>query len=181
MQSFICTSCGRVFPPQCSFTRHHCSAHACRHPNSTNYSALDGLDKVLADHIPQCDDDTPSQRPEIELFPNAGALINDTVQVQTFEEDDWNPLAPFATPQQWELCSPMVGTNLGKMKLNNVLKQKLIVPDVSAYTVISFFNSLRTLKKWMGFDTDGRRLLLNMKEELLHSGIETPLKHYDIF
>jgi hypothetical protein len=98
------------------------------------------LDKVLADHIPQCDDDTPSQRPEIELFPNAGALINDTVQVQTFEDDDWNPLAPFATPQQWELCSPIVGTNLCKMKLNNVLKRKLIVPDVNAYTVISFFN-----------------------------------------
>jgi len=68
----------------------------------------------------------------MELFPNAGAPIDDTVQVHSFEDDDGDPLAPFATPQQWQRCRSFVGTNLGKTKLNNILKRRLIVPDANA-------------------------------------------------
>jgi len=76
--------------------------------------ALDGLDYELADYIPQFDDDTLSQLPETEIFPNPGAAINDPVRVHSFEDDDWDPLALFATPQQWQLCCSIVDTNLGK-------------------------------------------------------------------
>lgn len=61
-----------------------------------------------------------------------GAPINNTVRVQLFEDEDWYPLAVFATPKQWQLCSSIVDTNLGNMKLNNVLKRRLIVPDSNA-------------------------------------------------
>jgi len=92
----------------------------------------DGLDYELADDILQFDDDTLSQPPETEIFPNAGAPIDDTVRVHSFEDDDWDPLAPFATPQQWQLCRSIVDTNLGETKLNNILKRRLIVPDANA-------------------------------------------------
>jgi len=118
MQSCICTLCGRVFSRQSGLTRHRRSTHARLHPNSSNLSASDGLDYELADDILQFDDDTLSQPPETEIFPNAGAPIDDTVRVHSCEDDDWDPLAPFATPQQWQLCRSIVDTNLGKMKLN---------------------------------------------------------------
>jgi len=82
----------------------------------------DGLDYELADNIPQLDEDILSQPPEIEIFPNAGAPIDDTVPVHAFDDDEWDPLAPFATPQQWQLCRSIGDTNLGKTKLNNILK-----------------------------------------------------------
>jgi len=132
MQSYICTVCGRVFPRQSGLTRHRRSTHACLYPNSSNLSASDGLDYELADDILQFDDDTLSQPPEREIFPDAGAPIDDTVRVHPFEDDDWDPLAPFAIPQQWQLCSSIVDTNLGKTKLNNILKRRLIVPDANA-------------------------------------------------
>jgi hypothetical protein len=99
MQSFICTLCGRVFSRQSGPTRHRRSTHARLHPNSSNLSASDGLDYELADDILQFDDHTLSQPPETEIFPNAGPPIDDTVQVHSFEDDDWDPLALFATPQ----------------------------------------------------------------------------------
>ena len=84
------------------------------HPNSSNLSASDGLDWKVADNIVQFDDDdTPSYLPEMEVIPNALAPIDDTVQVQSFEDDDWDPLASFATPRQWHLSHSIVDTNLG--------------------------------------------------------------------
>jgi hypothetical protein len=132
MQSFIGTLCGWVFSRQSGLTRHRRLTHARLHPNSSNLSASDGLNYKLADDILQFDDDTLSQPPEMEIFPNAEALIDDTVRVHSFEDDDWDPLAPFATPQQWQLCHSIVDTNLGKTKLNNILKRRLIVPDANA-------------------------------------------------
>jgi hypothetical protein len=132
MQSFICTLCGRVFSQQSGLTRHRHSTHARLHPISSNLSASDVLDYELADDILQFDDDTLSQPPEMEIFPNAGAPIDDTVRVHSFVDDDWDPLALFATPQQWQLCRSIVDTNLGKTKLNNILKRRLIVPDANA-------------------------------------------------
>jgi len=132
MQSIICTLRGRVFSRQSGVTRHRRSTHARRHPNSSNLSASDGLDDELADDILQFDDDILSQPPETDIFPNAGAPIDDTVRVHSFEDDDWDRLAPFATPQQWQLCRSIVDTNLGKTKLNNILKRRFIVPDANA-------------------------------------------------
>ena len=132
MQSFICTLCGRVFSRQSGLTRHCCSTHARLHPYSSNLSASDGLDYELADDILRFHDDTLSQPPETEIFPNAGAPIDDTVRVHSFDHDDRDPLAPFATAQKWQLCHSIVDTNLGKTKLNNILKRRLIVPDANA-------------------------------------------------
>jgi len=132
MQSFICTLCGRVLSRQSRLTRHRHSTHVHLHPNFSNLSVSDGLDYKLADNIPQFDNDTLSQTPAMEIFPNTGAPIDDTVRVHSFEDEDWDPLAPFATPQQWQLCRSIVDTNLGKTKLNNILKQRLIVPDANA-------------------------------------------------
>ena len=42
------------------------------------------------------------------------------------------PFAPFATPQQWRLCCSIVDANLGKTKLTNILKRRLIVPDANS-------------------------------------------------
>jgi len=92
----------------------------------------DGLDYELADDIPQFNDNTLSQPPETEIFPNAWSPINDTVRVYSFENDDWDPVALFATPQQWQLSCSIVDTNLRKTKLNNILKRRHIVPDANA-------------------------------------------------
>jgi len=92
----------------------------------------DGLHYKLADDIPQCDNDRHSQWLETDILPHMGAPINNTVRIQLFEDEDWYPLAVFATPKQWQLCSSIVDTNLGNMKLNNVLKRRLIVPDSNA-------------------------------------------------
>jgi len=58
------------------------------------------LDYVLADDIPQFDNHTHSQLPEMEILPKERALINDTAQVNSFDDDDRDYLAPVATPQQ---------------------------------------------------------------------------------
>ena len=87
-------------------------------PNHRNLFTSDGLDYELADGILQFDDNILSQPPETKMFPNAGAPIDVTVKVDSFEDDDWDPLAPFPTPQQWQLCRSIVDTNLGKTKLN---------------------------------------------------------------
>jgi hypothetical protein len=92
----------------------------------------DELDYELAGDILQVDDDTESQRPDTEIFPNAGGQIDDTVRVQSFEDDDLDSLALFGTPQQWQLCCSIVDNNLGKTKVNNILKRRLIVPDANA-------------------------------------------------
>jgi len=102
------------------------------HPNSSNLSASDGIDYKIADDIPQFDDNTLSLPPETDIFPIAGAQIDDTVQVHSSEDDACHPLALFVTPQQWQLCRSIVDTNLDKTKLNNILKRRLIVPDTNA-------------------------------------------------
>jgi hypothetical protein len=135
MQSFICTLCGRVFSRQSGLTRHCRATHARLHPYSSNLSASDGLDYEPADDILQFDDDTLSKPPGTEIFPNAEAPIDHTVRVHSFEDDNWDPLAAFATPQQLQLCRSIVDTNLGKTKLNNIFKRRLIVPDANAKNV----------------------------------------------
>jgi len=132
MQSFICTLCGRVFFRQTGFTRHLHSTHADLYSNSSNLLASDGLDYKLADDIPQSEDDILSQPPETVVLPNAGTPMDDTIQVHSFEDDDRDPLALFATPQKWQLCRSSVDTNLGKTKLNNIVKWSLIVPNANA-------------------------------------------------
>jgi len=132
MQSFIWTLCGRVDSRQRGLTGHRHSTDPCLNPNSSNLSASDGLNYELADDILQFDNDRLSQPPETEIFPNAEAPIDDTVQVHSFQHDDWHPLAPFVTPQQWQLWCSIVDTNLGKTKLNNILKRRLIVPNANA-------------------------------------------------
>jgi len=132
MPSFICTLCGRVFSQQSGLTHHRCSTHAHLHPTSRNLSTSNGLDYDLADDILQYDDNTLSQPPEMEIIPNAGAPINDTVRVHSLEDDDWDPLALFATHQQRQQCNSIVDTNQCKTKLNNILKGRLILPDAIA-------------------------------------------------
>jgi hypothetical protein len=132
MQSNICTSCRQVFSRRSGLTRHSRSTHVHLHRISCNHSALDELDYELADLFLQFDDDTQSQRPETEIYPNTEVQIDDTVRVQPIQDDDWDPLALFATLQQWQLCSSIVDTILGKTKLNNILKRRLIVPYANA-------------------------------------------------
>jgi len=132
MQCCICPFCGRVFSRQSGLTRHRCSTHAHLHPNSSNLSASDRLDYKLEDVIPQFDNDTLSQPPEMEILSNAGTPIDDTVRVHSFRDDDWDPLPLFASPQQWQLCRSIVHTNLGKTKLSNILNRRLILPDADA-------------------------------------------------
>jgi len=132
MQSFICTVCGIVISCQSGRTRHRHSTHADLHPYSQILSTSEWLDYELADDIPQFDDDTLSQPHQTNLFNKVGAPIYNTVRVHSFEDNDWDSLAPFATPQQWQLCCSIVDTNLGKTKLNNNLKRRLIVPDANA-------------------------------------------------
>jgi len=132
MPCFICPLCGRVFSRQSGLTRHRRSTHAHLYPNSSNLSASDGLDYKLEDIIPQFDDDSLSQPPEMEILSNAGTQIDDTVRVHSFEDEDWDPLPLFATPQQWQLCRSIMDTNLGKTKLSNILKRRLILPDANA-------------------------------------------------
>jgi len=132
MQSLNCSSCGRVYSQRSGLTRHRHSTHAHLHPNSRNHSTSDGLDYKLADDIPQFDDHTQNQQPEMEIFLNAGAPIDDTACVQSYEDDDWDLFSPFATSQQWQLCCSIVATNQGTTKLNNILKRRLIVADANA-------------------------------------------------
>jgi len=58
--------------------------------------------------------------PHTAVFPNAGPPIDDIVCITSFELDNWDPLAPFTTPKQWQLCRSIVDTNVGKIKLNNL-------------------------------------------------------------
>jgi hypothetical protein len=131
MQSIICTLCGRVFSQKSGLTHHCRSIHLRLDPNSKNLSGSDGLDYELTDDILPFDNDTLIKPPDTEIFPNTWALINDTVQVHSFEDDDWDPLTLFATPQQWQLGHSIVDINLGKMKLNKFLKRIHIVPDAN--------------------------------------------------
>jgi len=73
----------------------------------------DGLDCELADDIPECNNDKHSQPPESDIFPKTGAPIDNTVQIQSIDDGNWNPHAQFATPHQWQLCRSIVDTNLG--------------------------------------------------------------------
>jgi len=92
----------------------------------------DRLEYNQADNIPQYDKEILSQPPQVAIFPNTEAPIGDTVHVHFFEDDDCDPLAVFATHQQWQLCHSIVDTNLGKTKLNNIIEWLLIVPNANA-------------------------------------------------
>jgi len=180
MQSIICTSCGLVFSRRRGLTRPCHSTHAHLHWNCSNHSLSDGLDYKVADDIPHVDDNKQIRRPAMEIFLITGAPIDDTVRVLFFEDDDWDAVALFATPQQWQLCCSIVDTNLGKAKLNNILQWRLIVPDANAKALISAINSLQTWTKWMASDANGRRVLLILKENQLRCSIGTPLQRYGI-
>jgi hypothetical protein len=52
------------------------------------------------------------------MFPKAVAPI-----------DDWDPCALLSTPHQWQLCRSLVDTNIGQMKIDYILKRRLIVSD----------------------------------------------------
>jgi hypothetical protein len=99
MQFVICTLCGWVFAQQSGLTRHCFLTHAGDDPNSSNLSTSDGLDYELADHILQFQDDILSQPPDTKMCANGGAPIDDTVRVHSLDDDEWDPLPLFATPQ----------------------------------------------------------------------------------
>jgi hypothetical protein len=82
----------------------------------------------------------------MQIRPNSEAPINDTVRVHTFENDGWIPLAPFTTPQQWQLCHSFVNANVGSTKLNNILKHKLIVPDTKAKNLDQLYQHIPAME-----------------------------------
>ena len=132
VQFFVCTLCGRVFSWQRGLTHRRHSTNGDVRPNSTNLSVSDGLDSKLADDIPQFDDDSLSQPPETEICPITGSPIDDTLQVVSIKDDDLDPLAPFAIPQWSLLCRSNVYTYLGKIKVHNIIKRRLIIPAANA-------------------------------------------------
>jgi len=67
---------------------------------SSNLSVSDMLNYALEDCTGQCDNDIHILWTAMELFPINIAPSDDTVHVKSFEDDDWDPLAPFPTPQQ---------------------------------------------------------------------------------
>jgi hypothetical protein len=122
----------------------------CLRPDSSNLSAIDGLDYELADNIPQFDGKTLSQSPEREIFTNTGAPIDDTVRVHSFDGHDCDPHALFPTPQQWQLCSSIVDSDLGIAKLNNILKRRHIVPDADAKNPNQLFQLIVDMEEMNG-------------------------------
>jgi len=55
--------------------------------------------------------------------------MDNSVELQSLQNEYWNTNAPFATPQLGQLCHSIVDNNLGKTKLNIILTRWLIVPD----------------------------------------------------
>jgi len=139
-----------VFSQQCGLACHCRSIHVCLHPNSHSQSMSDGLDYEIADNISLFDDDTQIQRSQKEIFRNAGTPIDDKVWVQSFQYDNWDCPAPFATPQQSQLCHSLLDTNLGKTKLNNILKWRVIVPNTNNENLDQLYNLIACMKKING-------------------------------
>jgi len=74
----------------------------------------------------------------------------------TFEDDDWDPHALFATPQQWQLCHTIVNSNLSKTKLN-ILIPRLIVPDTNCKNPVQFYQLIA--------DMEGKAVLAHSWEQ----------------
>jgi len=69
-----------------------------------------------------------------------------TCYCYTFEDDDWDPHALFATPQQWQLCHTIVNSNLCKMKLN-ILISRLIVPDTNCKNPVQLYQLIADMEE----------------------------------
>jgi len=163
MQSFICTLYGRVISQQSGLTRHRHSTHKQLDQKSSNRSTSDRLDCALADNIPQFVNNTHNQPPEMEIFPHAGAPIDDTLQVNSFEDDDCDPLAPFVTAHSWQLCYSIVDTNLGKSKPNNIVKPILIIPDANAKNPHQLYQLIVDMEEIVRLECWGEEMSVNIE------------------
>jgi len=131
MQSIIWPLSAWVISHQSDITHYCWVTYVPLHPTSSYQTSCDRLDYELADDIARFGDNKRIPQPVTELFPNAETPINNIVQVQSFPKNHWDSRALFATPQQWLLCNSVVDTNLGKTKLNNILKWRLIAPNLN--------------------------------------------------
>ena len=46
-----------------------------------------------------------------------------------FQHADWEPLAPFVTIEQWQLCRTVVEANIGQGMCDRMLQRYLFVPN----------------------------------------------------
>jgi len=81
---------------------HHSQLEPWQHlhlqPHSSHLAVWHGLDYQPADNIPLFDNSTFSKPPVTEMFPSMGALIEAPVQVDSFVNDECDPIVPFAIP-----------------------------------------------------------------------------------
>jgi len=180
MQFFMCILCGRVFSWQSGLTRHCRSSHAHLQRNSSSHSASNRLDSILADDIPQYDDDRLNQSPETEIFPKAGTPFDDNILVQSFEHDDWDPLAPFAIPNNGSFLV-LLGRPI-EVKWNSTTSstEDLLYPMPMPKTLTCSLNTSQTWQKRTDWYEDGSRVLLILKKKLHCSGIGTLLPQYNL-
>ncbi|KAF8524251.1 hypothetical protein BDD12DRAFT_811059 [Trichophaea hybrida] len=125
----------KCFSRQSGLTR-HCRVTHCCHTNSVEPEESDagfqpGDPRLNVD--PDADNIFGLDKTQrMEGFPHTGAPFDNIGHIPSFELDNWDPLSPFTTPEKWQLCRSIVDTNMGKTKLNNLLKRRLIVPGTDA-------------------------------------------------
>ena len=157
MAGFVCKLCGRAFVRSQTLTYYRRKLHPLKpnHPDAdfntlTNATVTRGqFSNPYADGntIIQNDDELNLEQRQREVFPNAGAPLGDITE-PFFQHADWEPLAPFETIEQWQLCRTVVEENIGQGMCDRMLQRHLFVPNAK----ISSAKQLREFVAALGAD-----------------------------
>ena len=157
MAGFVCKLCGRAFVRSQALTYHRRKLHPLKpnHPDAdfdtpTNATVTKGQfsDPYAGGNtIIQNDDELNLEQRQREVFPNAGAPLGDITE-PFFQHADWEPLAPFETIEQWQLCRTVVEENIGQGMCDRMLQRYLFVPNAK----ISSAKQLREFVAALGAD-----------------------------
>ena len=128
MPSVSCVDCGRQFPRIQGLTYHRRKMHQqVADAESADATIHHQLNNEFAEDV-----DEPAGTRATEEFPGAATPIVDTTYRPNFESQDWDPIAPFATVEQWHLCRTMVEENISKARMDRMIQRGLIVKDAQA-------------------------------------------------
>ena len=138
MAGFVCKLCGHAFVRSQALTYYRRKLHPLK-PNHldadfdtlTNATVTKGQlsdPSAAGNTIIHNNEELNLEQWQRIVFLNAGALLGDITE-PFFQHADWEPLAPFATIEQWQLCRTVVEENIGQGMCDRMLQRYLFVPN----------------------------------------------------
>ena len=172
MSPISCVDCGRQFPRIQGLTYHrrkmHQQVNANRNADATIHHQLQD-DEFAEDGF-----DELAEPQATEEFASAAIPIVDAARRPSiFERQDWDPIAPFATVDQWRLCRTVVEENISKGKIDRMIQRGLIVKDAQVRNADQLRGLLVAMQATDGLNSDWQEAAIDIE------GISTPYWYRD--